>query len=133
MAYRNVAYNNKDGCINLWTWDEDGNRIKIETSYEPSLYIESNEKTDGISIFNTKLKKLTFKNNYYRNKFVNETPIKRIFQNLNVEQDFLINTFREDQKTKDLSGFPLKIYFWDIETFSVKYKEDYKIKIRKKT
>jgi DNA polymerase elongation subunit (family B) len=118
MAYRNLSYDNQKGCIHLWTWDEDGNRIKLETSYEPSLYVESNAQQDGLSIFNTPLKKLTFKNNYYRNKFVNETPIKRIFQNLNVEQDFLINTFREDQKTKDLSGFPLKIYFWDLETFS---------------
>jgi DNA polymerase elongation subunit (family B) len=118
MAYRNIAYSNQDSCIHLWTWNESGERIKVETSYEPSLYVESGNQQDAISIFNTDLKKITFKNNYYRNKFVNETPIKRIFQNLNIEQDFLINTFREDKKEKDLSGFPLKIYFWDIETYS---------------
>jgi DNA polymerase elongation subunit (family B) len=118
MGWRNVCYDNQNGCIHLWTWDKDGNRIKIETSYEPYLYLESQSHQDAISIFNTPLKKVTFKNNYYRNKFVNETPIKRIFQNLNVEQDFLINTFREDQKQEDFSKFPLKIYFWDIETYS---------------
>jgi DNA polymerase elongation subunit (family B) len=116
--YRNIAYDNNSGSIHLWTWDEYGERIKIETSYEPSLYVESASHTDALSIFNTNLKKLSFKNNFFRNKYVNETPIKRIFQNLNVEQDFLINTFREDKKTIDYSSFPLRIYFWDIETYS---------------
>jgi DNA polymerase elongation subunit (family B) len=118
MAYRNIAYDNRNGCIHLWTWDENGNRVKVETSYEPYLYIESNRQQDALSIFNIPLKKLTFKNNYYRNKYVNETPIKRIFQNLNVEQDFLINTYKEGIDVGSLEKKPLKIYFWDIETWS---------------
>jgi DNA polymerase elongation subunit (family B) len=116
--YRNIAYDGNKGVIHLWTWDEYGERLKVETSYEPSLYVESASHTDALSIFNTNLKKITFKNNFYRNKFVNETPIKRLFQNLNIEQDFLINNFRDDKKTIDYSSFPLRIYFWDIETYS---------------
>lgn len=118
MAYRNIAYDNKNCCIHLWTWDEDGQRIKLETSYEPSLYVESATATDAVSIYNTNLKKISFKNNYFRSKYVNETPIKRIFQNLSVEQDFLLNTYRDDLKSPDFGTNPLKIFFWDIETYS---------------
>jgi DNA polymerase elongation subunit (family B) len=118
MAYRNIAYDNNNCCIHLWTWDETGQRIKLETSYEPSLYVESSTATDAVSIYNTNLKKISFKNNYYRSKYVNETPIKRIFQNLSVEQDFLLNTYRDDLKTSDFGKHPLKIFFWDIETYS---------------
>lgn len=118
MAYRNISYDNNNCCVHLWTWDENGERIKVETSYEPSLYVESASECDALSIFNTSLKKLKFKNNYYRNKFVNETPIKRIFQNLSVEQDFLINTYKGGINTDDLDNKPLKIFYWDIETYS---------------
>jgi DNA polymerase elongation subunit (family B) len=118
MAYRNIAYDNNNCCIHLWTWDETGQRIKLETSYEPSLYVESASSTDAVSVFNTNLKKISFKNNYYRSKYVNETPIKRIFQNLSVDQDFLLNTYRDDLKSPDFGNHPLKIFFWDIETYS---------------
>lgn len=118
MAYRNIAYDNNNCCIHLWTWDENGQRIKLETTYEPTLYVESSSSNDAISIYNTSLKKISFKNNYYRSKYVNETPIKRIFQNLSVEQDFLLNTYRDDLKDPDFGKHPLKIFFWDIETYS---------------
>lgn len=118
MAYRNISYDNNNCCVHLWTWDENGERIKVETSYEPSLYIESASHSDALSIYNTSLKKIKFKNNYYRNKFVNETPIKRIFQNLSVEQDFLINTYKGGIDNDSLEDKPLKIFYWDIETYS---------------
>lgn len=118
MAYRNISYDNYNGCIHLWTWDENGERIKIETSYEPSLYVESASHNDALSIFNDSLKKISFKNNYYRNKFVNETPNKRIFQNLSVEQDFLLNTYKNGIDNDTLDNKPLKIFYWDIETYS---------------
>jgi DNA polymerase elongation subunit (family B) len=116
--YRNVFYDSPKQCIHLWTWDEDGKRIKLECSYEPFLYIESVNGTDAVSIFNTPLKKVKFKNQFERNKFVNETPIKRIFNNLSCEQEFLLSSFKNDvQNPKSLAN-PLKIFFWDIETYS---------------
>ena len=118
MAYRNVFYDGKHQAIHLWTWDEDGNRVKLETSYEPCLYVESNIHKDAVSIFNTPLKKLKFKNQFERNKFVNETPIKRLFHNLSCEQDFLLNTFKNDINKPDFGQYPLRVFYWDIETYS---------------
>ena len=66
MAWRNIYYDGKDQLIHLWTWDEYGNRIKIETSYEPYLYIESTQGTNAVSVFDTPLKKITFKNQFER-------------------------------------------------------------------
>ena len=66
MAWRNIYYDNRNQTIHLWTWDENGNRVKYETSYEPYLYIETSTGTDGISIFNTPVKKRSFKSNFDR-------------------------------------------------------------------
>lgn len=118
MSYRNVYYDGRRGVIHLWTWDEQGNRVKLESSYEPCLYVESATAQDAISIFNTPLKKISFKNQFERNKFVNETPIKRIFHNLSCEQDFLLNSFKDNIDKPEFIKNPLKIFFLDIETYS---------------
>jgi len=116
--YRNVFYDSGKQCIHLWTWDENGKRIKLESSYEPHLYVESAHGTDAVSIFNTPLKRVRFKNQFERNKFVNETPIKRLFHNLSCEQEFLLSSFKDDIHKLEALANPLKIFFWDIETYS---------------
>jgi DNA polymerase elongation subunit (family B) len=116
--YRNVFYDSAKQCIHLWTWDEVGRRIKLESSYEPYLFVESVHGTDALSIFNTPLKKIKFKNQFERNKFVNETPIKRLFHNLSCEQEFLLSSFKDDIQKPEAVANPLKIFFWDIETYS---------------
>jgi len=118
MAWRNIFYDGRQGVIHLWTWDENGNRIKLVADYEPHLYIESSSAHDATSIFNTPLKKVTFKNQFDRSKFVNETPIKRLFHNLSCEQDFLLSTYKNDINKADFGLHPLKVYFLDIETYS---------------
>jgi DNA polymerase elongation subunit (family B) len=117
MAYRNVYYDSKEECVHLWTWDENGNRVKLVNSFEPYLYIESPNGTDGLSIFNTKLKKIKFRNQFERHKFINDTPITRLFHNLNVEQQYLLDTFRDDIDVENFAKNKLKIYFLDIETY----------------
>ena len=116
--YRNVYYDGKKKAVHLWTWDENGKRVRIETSYEPYLYVESSQGTDGRSIFDTPLRKITFENQFERNTFVNETPITRLFHNISCEQDFLLQTFKDDVDKADFSQHPLKVYFLDIETYS---------------
>jgi DNA polymerase elongation subunit (family B) len=116
--YRNVFYDSTKQCVHLWTWNENGERIKLEASYEPYLFVESVYGTDATSIFNTPLKKVKFKNQFERNKFVNETPIKRLFHNLSCEQEFLLSTFKDDVNKPNTLDNPLKIFFWDIETYS---------------
>jgi DNA polymerase elongation subunit (family B) len=118
MAWRNVYYDSRNQLIHLWTWDEDGNRIKLESSYEPHLFIESAQGTDAVSIFNTPLRKITFKNQFERTKFVNESPIKRLFHNIACDQEFLLNTYKDDIDKPEFGQFPLKVYFFDIETYS---------------
>jgi DNA polymerase elongation subunit (family B) len=118
MAWRNIYYNGREQKITLWTWDKDGNRVSYETSYEPYLYIESHTATDAVSIFNTPLKKVTFKSQFERNKFVNDTPIKRLFHNISCEQEFLLSTYKDQIDNPNFGEFPLKVYFFDIETYS---------------
>jgi DNA polymerase elongation subunit (family B) len=117
MGYRNVYYNAKDECVHLWTWDESGNRIKTESSFEPFLLVESPDGVDGVSVFDTKLKKIKFKNQFERSKFLNSTTITRIFHNLNAEQQFLLETFKKDSEKEDFSKNKLKIFYIDIETY----------------
>jgi DNA polymerase elongation subunit (family B) len=118
MAYRNVFYDNKNEVIHLFTWDKDGNRTKVLCSYEPYLYIESQNGCDGRSIFNSTLKKITFSNQKARNKFVQETPITRLFYNLGTDQQFLLDNFKNDVNKPDYGKQPLKIFYIDIETYS---------------
>jgi len=116
--YRNVFYDSARQAVHLWTWDENGKRIKIESSYEPYLYVESTSGVDAISIFNTPLKKIKFKNQFDRNRFVNETPIKRLFHNLSCEQDFLLTTFKDELHKPEALHRSLKVFWLDIETYS---------------
>jgi DNA polymerase elongation subunit (family B) len=118
MAYRNVYYDPLNSNIHLWTWDDNGERTKVITSYEPYLYIESENGTDGKSIFNTPLKKISFRNRKARNTYVEETPIKRLFYNLAVDQQYLLQTYKDDIHKSDFGSQPLKIFYIDIETYA---------------
>lgn len=114
MAFRNIYFNNKLGAIQLWTWDDTGKRVEVVTSFEPYLYIESNNHSDAKSIFQQSLKKLSFKNNYERKKFIDGSNITKVYHNLPPEQQFLLDTYKEGIST----DFPLKIFYLDIETYT---------------
>jgi DNA polymerase elongation subunit (family B) len=118
MAYRNVYYDNKKGLIHLWTWNDDGERIKVITEFEPFLYTESEHGTDAKSIFNTPLKKLKFKNQKARRDYVDATPIKRLFYNLDIQQQFLLETYKDEVNKDGFGSQPLKIFYIDIETYA---------------
>ena len=121
MSYRNIYYNSKSSAIILWTWDKDGKRIKVENSFEPYLYIESLD-WDGpgraTSIFNTTLKKISFRTSYERYKFVNETSIVRLFHNIGIEQQYLLDTFKDTVDSPDFAQNQLKIWYLDIEVYA---------------
>lgn len=119
MSYRNVAYDPKNEAIKLFTWDQQGNRISYDVSYNPYLYVESNNKPEKTSIFNTPLKKRSFKNQYERSKFVKESNVKRLFENLSINQQFLIDLYWRDYENSDFIKYDLKVMFLDIETYSV--------------
>ena len=116
--YRNIIYDNRSRSIKLWTWDAEGNRIEDQIPYKPHLYFEHKNGTDGTSIFKTPLKKREFNTNYDRRKFVETSGMDRLFNNLPIEQQFLIEKYGD---LKDQSAFtenPLCIFYLDIEVFS---------------
>jgi hypothetical protein len=90
VSYRNAIYNGRENTVTLFTWDDDGNRIRFETTVEPYLYVEGHGNYE--SIFGTKLIKKKFNNQYSRYKFLKDSGIKRVFENLPLPQQF----FRSD-------------------------------------
>lgn len=116
--YRNIYYDNNNECVHLFTWNSKGERVKVICGYSPYLYIESQNGCDGKSIFNSSLKKVKFNNQRARNKFVEETPIERLFYNLGTDQQFLLDNFRNDVDKPEYGKQPLKIFYIDIETYS---------------
>jgi len=115
--YRNVVYNGREQKVTLFTWDESGKRINYDCSFSPYLYVEDNrgEKT---SIYGTKVKRKTFRSNFERRKFVTDSGIKRLFENLSPGQQFLLDSYWKDNEGENFSQFPLRTVFLDIETFS---------------
>ena len=116
--YRNAVYNSRDQSVTLFTWDEYGNRVKYDTTFEPYLYVED-PRGDKTSIYDTTVRKRSFRNTYERNKFVNDSGIKRFYENLQCPQQFLVDTYWQDNEKDDFTKFELKTMFIDIETYSV--------------
>ena len=135
MSYRNVTYHPREQLIRLYTWDETGNRITVDHTYQPYLYTEVNTSREGTatSLFKTPLKKLTFQTQYDRSRFIKENNITRVFENLPQVQQFLIDRFWKDNEHPEFSKFPIKMLLLDIETYSYDYNDLHKVKIRKKT
>lgn len=120
-GYRHIHYNPRHKKVVLWTWDSEGNRIEKDIPFKPYLFVESSkEEETHKSIFNTSLRKLTFDNSFDRSNFVRDYPSPRIFGNYNAEQQALLDLFWEQVEQKDTSLFrnPLRITYFDIETYS---------------
>lgn len=114
-GYRHAGWNRETQSITLFTWDPHGDRIMLDLDYKPYLYIED-QRGDYKSIFGTPLKKMEFKSPWYRSKFIEDSKLTRLFENLSPAQQFLIDTFEDEVDNADFSKFPLKICFYDIET-----------------
>jgi len=71
-----------------------------------------------MSIFNTKLKKKKFRNQYDRSRYLKDNKVTRVFENFNVYQQFLIDAYWQENEKSNFSDNPLKVYFIDIETYS---------------
>ena len=111
--YRNCVYNNKTKSVHLWTWDASGNRVSQELDFLPYLYLES-KVGDAKSIYGTSLKKREFNTKWDRDKFVKESGIRRIFENLPPYQQFLIDNYYHCNEDEDFAAHPLKIMYFDI-------------------
>lgn len=116
--YRNAVYNPREETVFLRTWTDDGKRIETEIPFRPYLYTEKEKATDAISIFKTPLQKRLFRNSFDRRKFVDNSSTNRIFYNLPPEQQFLIDTFKDNNNNLSFAKHQLKIFYLDIETAS---------------
>jgi len=117
-GYRSVWYDARKKCMHLWTWDDHKNRIEKIEPFNPYLYVETTNKSDAISIFNTNLKKLTFPSQFERRRYVKECGVKRLFFNLKAEQQFLLETYIGLNDAPEFSSNLLKICLLDIEVYS---------------
>ena len=116
--YRNVAYLPRDQLMRVFTWDETGKRISYDTTFEPYIFLETNNHSDCKSIFNTPLKRKRFKNQAERARYLKDNKITRIFENINVQQQFLIDSFWEKNEEPGFTKHQLRMLFIDIETYS---------------
>lgn len=116
--FRNVAYLPHEQLMKLYTWDENGNPITVDSTYEPYIYLETSHNEECMSIFNTKLKKKRFKNQMERSQYIKNNNIARIFENLGVQQQFLIDCFGGKNEDPGFASYPLKVFYIDIETYS---------------
>lgn len=117
--YRNCVYNTRERCVHLFTWDAEGNRVKYDLDFTPYIFLE-HKQGEYESIYKTKLKKKEFSDQFERNKFIKESNIKKIYENIPAAQQFLIDNYWQTNTEDDFSKYDLKIMFIDIETFSNK-------------
>lgn len=116
--YRNIYYDQREQCMKLFTWDKDQNRVVLDCSYNPYVYVETRQDTNYKSIFKTNLKKKNFRTQRDRSVFIKSSGLDRFFENINCDQQFLIDTFHTKNSEPEFNKNPLKIFFLDIETYS---------------
>lgn len=117
IGYRNAVYLPQDECVRVYAWDKDGNRTSFTSQYNPYLMVEDANGKDA-SIFNTKLRKKTFKTQFERGKYVKECGSSRLFENINPVQQFLIDSFWKHNGDDDFAKFPVRVITIDIEVYS---------------
>jgi len=117
-VYRHATYDPLNHAIRLATWSETGQRITVNRTYYPYLYVETNGQNDETSLYNTKLKKKTFNSSKERRLFAEKDENNRIFHNFTCSQQFLIDEFSSEIDNPDFVKHPLKIFYLDIETYS---------------
>lgn len=115
--YRNVCYNPREETMTLFTWDDVGNRVCMDVSYNPYLYVETSMKGEAKSIFETPVRKRIFKDTRHRNNFIKECGTDRLFENIRPEQQFLIDLYYKKNADLDFTQHPLRIQYVDIEVY----------------
>lgn len=119
--YRNVVSYTRSGVQYVWesTWDNNGNRIEIETPIEPYLYYEDTnikkENVKAVSMFNKPLRKMTFKTNYERNEWIKTSKNIPLFEKLTPTKQYLLNKYFGLEQDEHFSQYPFRIFNIDIE------------------
>lgn len=111
--YRNIFYSSNKGEITEFHWDENGERVKTVSKFEPYLFVETDRKTKWKTIYGTYSEPKKFKNTWERHKYVDNED-NRIFYNLPPEQQYAINKYNSTPK-EDFVKNPIRTFFLDIE------------------
>lgn len=117
IGYRNAVYLPQEEKVRIYTWNEQGERSIIETSYHPYLMLE-NPNGEYSSIFNTPLRKRSFKSNFERQKYAKECGTTRVFENIAPVQQCLIDTYWKNNTDDDFDKFSIRTVTLDIEVYS---------------
>lgn len=119
--YRNLSYSTvnrdgkKQGVIDLFTWDENGNRIHKQVDHDCFVTYEVPFETDLKSIHGTNLKRKFFKTKTERFQWLEENSDKKIFESDDPEMEFLNSSFGDVYDSEEFSKFDLRIHYIDIE------------------
>lgn len=116
--YRNLTYDSRNQTVQIDTWDKTGEPITVSCSYEPYLYVETKQKTPYVSLTGTHLERKEFRTVSHRNRYLRETGNRKVYENLRWDQQFLIDRFGDINNDADFSKHSLRVYFFDIETYS---------------
>jgi len=129
--YRNVAYLSRDGLMRVFTWNEDGDRVSYDIPYNPYFYSETKYgRSEKTSLYNTKLVKTEFLNEYKRREAIDKLVLQekqkdpqerapvRLFESVSAPQQFLIDSYWQQNDKPEFSQHPLRVHFIDIETYS---------------
>lgn len=117
IGYRNAVYLPQEECVRVFAWDEHGNRANFDAHYSPYVMIEDPKGSD-VSIFNTKLRTRKFKTQYDRSKFIKDCGTRRLFENLNPVQQFLVDAYWKHNGDADFNKFAIRVATIDIEVYS---------------
>lgn len=111
--YRNCVYNSKTSTITEFTWDEDGNRVSLESNFKPIVFLETSKKTKYKSVYGTNLEPKVFDNSGSKWKFMDNYD-GRVFYDISAEQQYLISKYRNSPKD-DFTKYDLRTFYLDIE------------------
>lgn len=106
--------------IYLNTWNEKGEPIQQRFEHvHPYLYYEATPETEHLatakSIFGDSLIKKSFVTQSQRKKWINDHPGVRLYENLPVTRQFLLNYYHGKERKDDFRKNKFKIWTIDIE------------------
>lgn len=116
--YRGIATYTSSGQQMIFerTWDEDGNRVDIISPIDPYLFYEDrNADKTYISMFGKPLRKMSFKTNWERTKWIETSKNIPLFEKLSPTKQYLLNKYFGMEGDTTFTRFPFRIFNIDIE------------------
>lgn len=123
--YRYAIYERDEdynGLIRLGTWDEDGKPIELKLNHTSHLYYvdpmydNDSEETNYTTLTGKNLVRENFPNTSLRYKWIEQHPGVKLYDSLDPVTEFLHEHFHDVHEDPDFAKYPLKSYFYDIET-----------------